>query len=51
MEIPHVLIKHAGAEQFLVCADSIDLAVLQHHDLIASGDGGEPMGDDDQRLS
>jgi hypothetical protein len=37
--------------EFLMCPELGDLSVVQHQDLVCSSSGGEPMSDEDDRLS
>ena len=51
MSRPQRLIQRAAGEQFTLGASVHDLPLLQHHDLIRILNGGQPVGDHQQRLS
>ena len=51
MCIPKGFIQRTGLQQFRLRSCSFDMAVVHHNDLVGVHDGGEPVGNDDERLA
>ena len=51
MRTPHLCIQPVLFQQLLVDTTGADIAILHHKYPVAVGDGGEPVGNDQQGLS